>query len=122
LSNKRVRRAPVAFDDAAFAEDLNRAGDNGERIARAARSEYERDGVPLDALMACDEEGRDGTLLANCVKVYRPHPIGNFGMVFRIERRDGGVVLAYAAFGVRHHPRGSNAPTVYEIAHKRLNG
>ena len=122
MSDKRSGRAPAAFDDAAFAEDLNRAGDNGARIARAARSEYERDGVPLDALMACAEEGRDGTLLANCVKVYLPRPIGNFGMVFQIERRDGGLLLAYAAFGVRHHPRGSNAPTVYRIAHTRLNG
>jgi hypothetical protein len=122
VSAKRSRRAPAAFDDAAFAEDMNRAGDNGERIARAARSEYERDGVPLEALMACSEEGRDGTRLVNCVKVYLPRPIGNFGMVFRIERRDGRVLLACAAFGVRHHPRGSNAPTVYKIAHRRLNG
>jgi hypothetical protein len=122
MSNKGSRRAPALFDDAAFAEDLNRAGDNGKRIARAARSEYERDGVPLGTLKACAEEGQDGTRLANCVKVYLPRPIGNFGMVFRIERRDGRLLLAHAAFGVRHHPSGSNAPTVYEIAHKRLNG
>jgi len=121
VGDRGSRRAPAVFDGAAFAEDLNRAGDNGERIARTARTEYERDGVPLDTLMACAEEGRDGTRLANCVKVYLPRPIGKFGMVFRIERRDGRALLAYAAFGVRHHPRGSNAPTVYEIAHKRLN-
>jgi hypothetical protein len=42
-------------------------------------------------------------------------------MVFRIERREGRLLLAYAAFGVRHHPRGSMAPTVYEIAHRRLH-
>lgn len=29
--------------------------------------------------------------------------------------------LAFLAFGVRHHPRDSNAPTVYEVAHRRLN-
>jgi hypothetical protein len=32
-----------------------------------------------------------------------------------IARRD------YLAFGVRHHPAGSNAPTLYEIAHRRLH-
>jgi hypothetical protein len=32
-----------------------------------------------------------------------------------------GVLLAYLAFGVRHHPRDSNALTVYEIAHRRLH-
>jgi hypothetical protein len=30
--------------------------------------------------------------------------------------------LEYIAFGVRHHPAGSKAPTVYEIAHRRLHG
>jgi len=29
--------------------------------------------------------------------------------------------LDYLAFGVRHHPAGSNAPTVYKIAHRRLH-
>jgi hypothetical protein len=41
-------------------------------------------------------------------------------MVFRIELREGKSVLAFAAFGVRHHPSDSNALTVYEIAHRRL--
>jgi hypothetical protein len=42
-------------------------------------------------------------------------------MVFRIELRESRSQLAFAAFGVRHHPRSSNAPTVYEIAHRRLH-
>jgi hypothetical protein len=29
--------------------------------------------------------------------------------------------LRYLAFGVRHHPKGSHAETVYEIAHRRLH-
>jgi hypothetical protein len=76
--------------------------------------------VPIDHLLACDEEGTEGTRLLHCVKVYLPHPNGKFGMVFRIERREGESLLAYAAFGVRHHPRDSHAPTVYEIADRRL--
>lgn len=120
MSDKRAGRTTALFDDAAVAEDLQRASDAGQDVARAARSEYEQDGVPVGVLLACDEEGADGTRLAHCVKVYLPPPDGKFGMVFRIERRDGKLRLVYAAFGVRHHPRGSNAPTVYQIAHDRL--
>jgi hypothetical protein len=122
MSNKRAGRATALFDDGAFAEDLNRASDTGRQVAFATRNGYEQNGVPVDHLLACDEEGTDGTQLAHCVKVYLPHPNGKFGMVFRIERREGGSLLAYAAFGVRHHPRNSHALTVYEIADHRLRG
>jgi hypothetical protein len=121
MSNKRAGRATALFDDAAFAEDLNRASDTGRQVALATRSEYEQNGVPVDHLLACDDEGADGTQLAHCVKVYLPHPDGKFGMVFRIERHEGKLLLVYAAFGVRHHPRDSRAPTVYEIAHQRIH-
>jgi hypothetical protein len=120
MSDKRAGRAPALFDDTAFVEDLIRASDTGREVAVAARSEYEQDGVPIEQLLACDEEGSDGTELANCVKIYLPRPAGKFGMVFRIELREGKSLLAYAAFGVRHHPRDSNAPTVYQVAHGRL--
>jgi hypothetical protein len=49
-------------------------------------------------------------------------PNGRFGMVVRFVRDDKGLALRYLAFGVRHHPRNSNAPTVYDIAHRRLHG
>ncbi|MGN6254187.1 MAG: hypothetical protein ACTHO8_04300 [Solirubrobacterales bacterium] len=120
MSDKRPGRAPALFDDAAFAEDMRRASDGGEAAALAARREFEREGVPLENLLACDEEGPDGTALLHCVKLRLPAPDGKFGMVFRIELREDKSVLVCAAFGVRHHPHGSNAPTVYEIAHQRL--
>lgn len=120
MSDKRAGRTTALFDDAAFAEDLGRASDAGQKVARATRSKYEQNGVPVDVLLACEEEGIDGTRLAHCVKVYLPPPDGKFGMVFRIERRDGKLRLVYAAFGVRHHPRDSNTPTVYQIANDRL--
>ncbi len=50
------------------------------------------------------------------MKVYLPRPAGKFGLVLRIELREGKSLLAYAAFGVRHHPGDSHALTVYEIA------
>jgi hypothetical protein len=122
VSDKRSARAPALFDDAAFAEDLGRASDAGEEAALAAREEFEAEGVPIANLLACDEEGPEGTTLQHCLKLRLPPPDGKFGMVFRIELRDDRSVLVFAAFGVRHHPRGSNAPTVYEIAHRRLQG
>jgi len=108
------------FDDAAFAEDLRRASDAGEEVARAARKEFEGEGVPVGSLLACEEEGSDGTELRHCVKLRLPSPNGKFGMVFRIEQQKGRSVLVFAAFGARHHPVNSNASTVYEIAHRRL--
>jgi hypothetical protein len=120
MTDTRGGRAPALFDDALFAEDLNRTSDTGRKVALAARTEYERDGVPLDHLLPCEEEGPEGTALAHCMKIYLPRPAGKFGMVFRIALRDDKALLAYAAFGVRHHPRNSRAPTVYEIAHRRL--
>lgn len=121
MSDRRAGRAPALFDDAAFAEDLKRASDAGQEVALATRGDFEQNGVPLAHILACDDEGPDGTRLANCVKVRLPHPDGKFGMVFRIELREGRSLLAFAAFGVRHHPRSSHAPTVYEIAHGRLH-
>lgn len=121
MSDKRPGRAPVLFDDAAFAEDLRRAGDAGREVALAARKEFEGEGALVGSLLACDEEGADGTELRHCVKVRLPPPNGKFGMVFRIEQQKGRSVLVFAAFGARHHPADSNAPTVYEIAHRRLH-
>ncbi|MGN6557847.1 MAG: hypothetical protein ACTHLH_07520 [Solirubrobacterales bacterium] len=122
MSDKRPGRAPALFDDSAFAEDLGRASDAGEEVALAARRAFEAEGVPVESLRACEEEGPHGTALRHCLKLRLPLPNGKFGMVFRIELREGKSVLVFAAFGIRHHPRESNAPTVYEIAHQRLNG
>lgn len=121
MNDKRPGRAPALFDDAAFAEDLRRASEAGEEVACAARKEFEGEGVPVGSLLACDEEGSHGTELRHCVKLRLPPPNGKFGMVFRIERQKGKAILAFAAFGARHHPANSNAPTVYEIAHRRLS-
>lgn len=119
-----IRRghARVLFNEGAFAEDTMRSGRAGAETLREARSRFERDGVEIKALRRCDSEGRDGTELPACFKVYLPAPNGKFGMVLRFVREDEGLALRYLAFGVRHHPRDSNAPTVYEIAHRRLHG
>lgn len=119
-----IRRgyARVLFNEGAFAEDTMRSGRAGANALRGARSQFEREGVEIGLLRRCDSEGRDGTKLPACFKVYLPAPSGKFGMVFRFVRDADGLALRYLAFGVRHHPRNSKASTVYEIAHRRLHG
>ncbi len=78
--------------------------------------------MPVSSLQRCDPEGRDGTRLADCLKAYVPPPVGRFGIVFRLTVSDGRAQLDYVAFGVRHHPPQSRAPTVYHLAHYRLHG
>ncbi len=118
---KKAGRAEVVFDGAAFDEDLGRTSSTGRAIALAARNAYRRDGCPVASLLACGEEALDATHLLGCVKVYLPPPAGQFGMVFAIERKAGRLLLAYLAFGVRHHPHDSHAPSVYQLAHLRLH-
>jgi hypothetical protein len=99
-----------------------RSGRAGAEALRDARSHFERDGVKIKSLRRCDPEGRDGTKLPACFKIYLPAPNGKFGMVFGFVRDGEGLALRYLAFGLRHHPRDSNALTVYELAHRRLHG
>lgn len=114
--------APVLFDEDAWVADMARTSTNGRAVAEATRRDYEQDGCPIADLLACQKDAADGTNLPGCVKVYLPAPAGKFGMVFAIRRQEGRLVLAYIAFGVRHHPGGSHAPTVYEFAHQRMHG
>jgi hypothetical protein len=117
----RRGHGPVAFTDDAFDEDIARASGAGRATAEAARQRYERDGVPIAELREAQDEGRDGTSLPNCLKVYLPPPDGRFGIVFELAIYDTGARLQYLAFGVRHHPEGSHALTVYQVADRRLN-
>jgi hypothetical protein len=72
--------------------------------------------------MACQAEGRDGTRLGGCVKTYIPWPDGRFGAVFvPVTHPSRPMALRAIAFGIRHQPRGATAPTVYEVADRRLN-
>ena len=114
---------PVAFDEAAWSQDLRDSTDGGRAAATKIRTELERDGQPAGALLACDEEGRDGTSLPECVKIRVPEPHGKWGIVYLIARdkQTGRLSLDVLAFGMRHHPKGSHALTVYERAHRRLH-
>ena len=118
----RARVFRVHFDEPSFAEDLAAMPAAAAEVARRARERYATKGVPVAELRRCEDEGRDGTRLAGCVKAYLPAPAGRFGMVLRFAVIDDQLRLAYLAFGVRHHPRGSHAQTVYQLAHRRLHG
>jgi hypothetical protein len=115
---------PVGFDDDALAEDLDRLPVSAEVALRSFRKETRRQGgVQKSRLMACQAEGRDGTRLGGCVKTYIPWPDGRFGALFvAVTHPDRPLALRAIAFGVRHHPRESNALSVYEVAHQRLHG
>jgi hypothetical protein len=115
--------AHVAFDELAWHEDLRQATGSAKRIGEETRSRLEREGQAINALFACDPEGRDGTSLPGCVKVYLPPPGGPLGLVFRLAKgKDRRLYLDHLAFGVRHLPAGSRGATVYQLAHRRLNG
>lgn len=112
---------PVRFDGPAWEEDLARTTDAGRRAAQSARRRFEGEGIDRSELRPCDPEARDGTSLPGCVKVYLPPPAGRFGMVFRFLMIEGRLTAVYLAFGVRHHPTGAHAQTVYQIADRRLH-
>lgn len=114
---------PVGFDEDALTEDLDRLPGSAEIALRSFRKELRHHGgIPRSRLMACQVEGRDGTRLGGCVKTYIPWSDGRFGAVFvAVTHPNRPLALRAIAFGIRHHPRGSSARTVYEIASRRLN-
>jgi hypothetical protein len=113
--------APVAFDENAWSEDLRNATDAGRKAATQRRARLERYGQPIDELLRCRDEARDGTSLPGCVKTYVPSPNGPWGIVYLIACDETGrLSLDHLAFGLRHPPTGRRA-SVYEVADRRLN-
>ena len=111
----------MTFDEEWWATDLARTTPVGRKAARRPlRVRAGRRSARRPA--PCEADGRDGTKLERCFKVYLPRPAGRFGMVLRIEVTGKHSQLRYLAFGVRHQPKGSHAETVYEVAHRRLHG
>jgi hypothetical protein len=114
---------PVGFDEDALTEDLERLPASAEIALREFRKELRREGgIPQSRLKICRDEAQDGTMLGGCVKTYVPWPDGRFGALFvAVKHPNRPMALRAFAFGIRHHPRESNAETVYEVAHRRLN-
>jgi hypothetical protein len=114
-------RFRVEFDDATFAEDIAHNSPAGRTVAHDERDELTKDGLSPERLKACEAEGRDGTQLPGCGKIYIPAPDGAWGMVFQLRIDENQrPFLACLAFGLRH-PTGPGALSVYEVADRRLN-
>jgi hypothetical protein len=114
-------RFAARFDDILFAEDLAHATAAGSEVGVSERRRIEREGISPAELMGCEPEARDGTRLPGCVKTHLPQPAGDWGMVFTGDADDKGApVLVCLAFG-RRHPLRPWQPSVYEVAHRRLN-
>ncbi len=118
MTNTGVR-FPAQFDPDTWKKDLERSTPAGRVAAESAKRDYERSGVPREHLHPCDPEGRDGNHLVHCLKVYVPHPDGKWGIVFKVIEVDDRLRLEFLAFGVRHHPKGSHALNIYDLAGER---
>lgn len=118
---KRPGFARVAFDEGFWERDQEAATPAARSAAASWRAEVEDDGVDIRRLRPCDPEGRDGTRLSGCVKVYVPAPAGPWGVVLEVALDAHGAWLDYRAFGLRHPPRESRRLSVYQIAHRRLH-
>ena len=113
--------ARVVFDDALWEEDLAHSTTAGRDAATRARRLLERNGAPIEQLHPCQPEGRDGSRLPGCLKLYIPPPTGPWGIVLRLAKDQHGTLLAALAFGPRHPGTGKPRTSVYELADRRLH-
>jgi hypothetical protein len=111
----------VIFDPDAIAEDLAHATPAARQIGQEAVQHLGREGILREQLRPCRAEERDGTRLPGCVKTYLPAPAGRCGMVLQLRVDQDGPLLFCLAFGVRHPAPGSQRPSVYQVADRRLH-
>jgi hypothetical protein len=112
---------PARFDDDAIATDLEHLTGAAASALVQLRREVDRDGgLPKSHLLRCQDEGRDGTQLAGCIKTRVPWPDGPWGIVFRtVAHPTRPFGLRGIAYGERH-PTRTGKPSVYEVASQRL--
>jgi len=108
-------------DDVALAEDLAHLSAAARTAIGPVVERLRHDGVPVQWLRRCEPEGRDGTRLPGCVKFYIPRPAGRWGAVLTADVAASAPRLVLLAVGERH-PVAASRPSVYVIAHRRLNG
>jgi len=73
--------ARVVFDDDASNADLAAATASGRLQLTNWRARVQRDGLPIDQLLACGTAGADATSLAGCARRGSPGPTGPGGSV-----------------------------------------
>ncbi|HET8815121.1 MAG TPA: hypothetical protein VFM51_09220 [Solirubrobacterales bacterium] len=113
-------RFEVRVVDEVLAEDLAHCTPAGRSAIEAVVSALREEGVSREWLRRYEAEGHDGTRLGGCVKLYIPHPAGQWGAVLTADVDAGRPVLILIAVGERH-PERPWRPSVYEVAHRRLH-
>lgn len=113
-------RFEVRVVDEVLAEDLARCTPAARAAIGPVVTKLRDEGAPREWLLRCEEEGHDGTRLKGCVKLYIPRPAGQWGAVLAGDEEAGKPALVLVAVGERH-PARPWKPSVYEIAHRRLN-
>jgi hypothetical protein len=113
-------RFEVRVADEVLAEDLPRCTAAARAAIESALDEVRREGVPFEWLRRCEAEGQDGTRLGGCVKFCIPRPAGQWGAVLSGDEEASKPALVLVAVGERH-PAQPWRPSVYEVAHRRLN-
>jgi hypothetical protein len=101
-------------------EDLARCTSAARASVEPTITGLRENGAPREWLRRCEEEGRDGTRLGGCVKLYIPPPAGQWGAVFTADVETAKPALVLIAVGERH-PVQPWKPSVYEIAHRRIH-
>lgn len=114
-------RFEVRVIDEVLTEDLVRCTPAARAAIEPMVATLREDGAPREWLLRCEEEGRDGTRLGGCVKLYIPQPAGQWGAVLVGDEEAGKPALVLIAVGERHPGRPWKR-SVYEIAHRRLYG
>lgn len=107
-------RFPVRVDRTWLKADLDNATAAGREALASSLAGFRKSGVPADRLKACDPDGRDGTKLRGCVKVYLPPPLGPWGCCLHrrnFRRRQGPNTGP---------PRGGRTPSQQALAAERL--
>lgn len=113
-------RFEVRVVDEVLEEDLARCTAAARTAIEPMVATLRDEGAPREWLRLCEEEGRDGTSLKGCVTLYIPQPAGQWGAVLSGEEEATKPALILVAVGERH-PARPWKPSVYEIAHRRIN-
>jgi hypothetical protein len=113
-------RFAVRVVDEVLAEDLAHCTPAARSAIEPMIANLRKQGAPSEWLRRCEDEGRDGTRLGGCVKLYIPQPVGQWGAVFAADRKAGRPALVLIAVGERH-PAQLWKMSVYEVAHRRLH-
>jgi hypothetical protein len=113
-------RFDVRILDGVLQEDLAHCTPAARSAIEPVVTTMREKGIPVEWLLRCQVEGRDGTRLGGCVKFYIPPPGGQWGAVLVADEDADKPALVLLAVGERH-PGRPWKPSVYEIAHRRLH-